>query len=142
MLSELSVEEQECIPVGFVLSAAMTVSPVTHIPLPCTPPCHTCPLPCMASATHTPTPPHTPPLHHTCFCHACPLLHPLHHHTCPLPCMPPAMHAPCHTCPLPCIPPTTHTPFQARRPPPPNKITDACENSVADGNKFTYGDKS
>ena len=46
--------KQDCIPVGWVPPAAVTVSPATHAPLPCMPPYHAC-LPCHtrpSPATH------------------------------------------------------------------------------------------
>ena len=115
----ITFSEQECIPVGCVLSAALVISSATHAsPLPCHTcppamhaPCHTCP-----PATHAPLP-HMPPSHtYPPATHASPATHaptthaPMHApwpHMPPLPCTPPAMHAPPHhTCP----PPHMHTP--------------------------------
>ena len=94
--------KQECIPVGCVPPAAVTVS------------CHACPLSCMPCATHAP---HAHPL--PCMppaTHAPPTMH------APFHIRPPIMHAP-----LPCMPPTTYTSNTCPLPPV-NRITDACEN--------------
>ena len=124
--------EQECIPVGCVLPAAVAAFPVTngpppqmlppspHMPPPFTmhvPLCHACPL-----ATHTPTFPHTHPITtHT------PSPHTPLYHICP-----PAMFA-------------MHAPQAKRTPkacthPPVNRMTCQtgvktlpCHNFVADG---------
>ena len=91
------IVKQECIPVGYVPSAAVAVTPATQAP------CHAHP------------PPHMPPPTMHAPCHACP--HPCH--ACPHPCQacPPPLPSipPCHTCPLPCMPPchtcpSHHTP--------------------------------
>ena len=86
-----TMTKQECIPVGCVPcvpSAAVAISPVTHIP------CHAC-----HSATHTPPATHAP-LGHACPYHAClPTMHAPLNHMQLLPCMPP-----CHVHPLPCMP--------------------------------------
>ena len=76
-------------------------------------PCHACPLSCM------------PPCHTRLPCHA----HPL-------------PYFPCHTCPLPHMPPTMQSPATHASLPRVNKITDACENSVAECKKLTYDHKS
>ena len=44
------------------LTICHTCSPATHAPLPCMPPCHTCPLPCMPPLPYMPSLPHMPPL--------------------------------------------------------------------------------
>ena len=89
--------EQECIPVGCILHAAVAISPSMHAPT--TPAmhttCHACPLPCTPPAMHAPLPRTPPTMHTTC-------------HACPLPCTPPAMHTTCHAC-----PPATHTTYHA-----------------------------
>ena len=105
--------------------------PATHVPLPCTPPCHACP-----PTTHVPGM-HTPPcmpLCHACSLpcsppwHAYPLCHVCHPAT-----PPPTMPTPCHACPslcrppLPCTPPATHAPL-SRTSPPVNRITDTFKN--------------
>ena len=81
--------QQECIPVGCVLSAAVAVSPAKHVPLPCMPPCHIPP------GMHAPPPAMDAPL---------PRMSPCHIH-------PPATHAS-----LPCTPSATHAPYHTRHP--------------------------
>ena len=96
--------QQECIPVGCVLPAAIAIFPAMHTPLPCMP------QPCMPPAIHAPLCQACPPAKHAP-CHACP---PATH--APLPCMLPTMHAPlpctppCHACPPAMHSPLTHTP--------------------------------
>ena len=73
--------QQECIPVGYVPSVAVAISPAMHAP------CYTCPLPCMPSYHACP-----PAMHAPLPCTLQPCMPP--HHIYPLPCMP---HTPCHT---------------------------------------------
>ena len=114
------IVKQECIPVGYVPSAAVAVTPAMQAPCHAHPPphmppptmhapCHACP-----PALHTPHPcqaypPATHAPSHACLpCHTCPSHHtPTPNHACPLP---------CYTCP----------PYYAL--PPVNRITDVCEN--------------
>ena len=126
------INKQECIPVGCVLSAAVTVfschaPPPTHTPTAMHAPCHTCHLSCMP-------PPYMPPAMHTL----------------PLPCMSPSPHTllvthtpPHHACPF----LATHAPFHHTCPPPLHHArplwTDSClwkhflsATTVADGNKI------
>ena len=118
--------KHECIPVGCIPPKVsrgicrergggvlcQACPPATH-----TPPCHTCPLPCMPPAMHAPR--------HICpTCHACP---PATHAT--LPCMPPCHISPCHGC-----PPKTPLPVGQNSPHTLLKYL-PCPNFVAGGNK-------
>ena len=111
LIGNNGIISQECIPVGYVLSDSVTVSPATHAP------CHA-----------SPSPPYTPPLCRTCHPpHMPPAMQaPSHHthphfaahathHTCPLPCKSlPTIHTPT----LPHMQPTTHAPCHASPSPP------------------------
>ena len=139
-------DKQECIPVGCVPPAAVTVSPATHYnPLPppsrkppaTHAPCHATPRHTCPPATHAPLPYMPPPPCTSPTTYAPPATHaPLQH-------MPPATHIPlphtypCHTCPPAMHAPATHIPLSCT--PPPDRMTDVCKNITFPQTSFAGG---